>query len=134
MPPPTNWPPVLQADTLTYTPSNGIPATRPMTVWRTGSRHVTVLLTELGDGMSITNAIHHVHFALQAMWPADAIRLIEYYPQASGCVPDHLDEAHLTPSGQWAWRRLSREALLAELGPTLPPATTPSTPSESETR
>src|SRR3954466_8099191 len=51
------------------------------------------VVTELGDGMSVTNAAEEVAAAVDALYPArtDQMTVIEHYPAASGCGSEHFD-------------------------------------------
>ncbi|MFR9675735.1 hypothetical protein [Streptomyces sp. TR02-1] len=115
-----HWPPVIDTGTVTYRPPTGIPATRMMTAFRTGHRHVTCVVTELGDGMSITNAHAELRVALEEMWPSEHVRIIEHYPPESGCGPEHYDQADASRDGQWRGLRLHTPTLQEEMGPNLP--------------
>ncbi|MEY9839415.1 hypothetical protein [Streptacidiphilus sp. EB103A] len=112
------WPRVLEHDRLTYQAATGA-AVRSLRAFRTGPGHVTCIVTEQGPGMSVTNAVHQVHQAIQALWPHDGVRVIEHYPSA-GRDPEHYDEAFRNPRGSLAWRRVPLAALVAEFGPELP--------------
>ena len=108
----------LEPDRVAYLAPTG-PAERPLRAFRTGPRHVTCFVTEVGAGMSVTNASVEVRAALQALWPEEAIRLIEHYPATEG-EPAHYDEAFTAPGGSPQWRRLAGPALAVEFDRRLP--------------
>ncbi|QKZ23847.1 hypothetical protein [Streptomyces chartreusis] len=73
---------------------------------------VTELPTD--TGMSITNAAEEVRAVLEATWGVGC-RIVEHYPWPGN---GHYDE-QVRPSVSIQWRRLSSDALRAELGPEL---------------
>lgn len=86
-------------------------ASRRMRAWRTGENSLVVVLTESGDGMSITNAAEEVAAALGKRFPGQRLTVIEYYPSAEtldGAA--HYDQVWLE-DGKPQWRRLSADDL-----------------------
>lgn len=94
------------------------------------------VVTELGDGMSITNAAEEVATAIDALYPqrTDQMTVIEHYPAASGCGPEHFDLVAFAGPGRRSprWAPMPDEWILENLGtdafddaPTAEPGTRP---------
>jgi hypothetical protein len=78
------------------------------------------VVTELGDGMSVTNAAEEVAAAVDALYPArtDRMTVIEHYPAASGCGPEHFDLVAFAGEGRRSprWAPLPEAWILENLG------------------
>lgn len=108
--------------TFTYRVPGQAPITRRLRVYgpAIGQEYYAVV-TEAGDGMSITNAAEEVAAAVAALYPrrANQISIIEHYPAASGCGPEHFDlvafagESRRSPR----WAPIPDSWILENLGP-----------------
>lgn len=69
--------------TLTYTGYNGRPVTRPARSIRTPDT-LWVVVTEIGEGTSVTNSTEEVWRAVRRRWPSDRVRILEHYGPEHG--------------------------------------------------
>lgn len=88
---------------------------RRLRVWADDGARVVAVVTEAGDGMSITNAAEQVWKAITAIYPGKDVTIIEHYPTDSGCGGEHFDQVRMTASGP-AWTRLPAGPVCRMLG------------------
>ena len=125
-----------------YLPPNGIPTNRRLRVWRTDVGRLVAVITEDGDGTSITNAAAQVAAQIAAQYPDDVTTIIEHYPPTGdgrGPHAEHFDEVRImaaTPDGKLEpqWRRLPIPDVIRLLNTdprtgAVPPGGTPCSPS-----
>lgn len=115
---------VLDDPGFTYHPP-GQTVTRRLRIYGDVDHVHYAIVTETGPGMSITNAAADVAEALQFTCDMTdmPIRIIEHYPESSGCGPEHFDLVEGQPAGRGAemsatrWQRIPNEQILAMFGP-----------------
>lgn len=106
---PVPWLPALEAlvhsdPRWAYRGSDGAPGTAFLRVWRAGVGHLAVV-TELGDGRSVTNASREIRSALAGLY-GEPLALAEHWPASQ--APESGEHVDLVlppgwPGGQgWA--------------------------------
>lgn len=111
---------VLIRDEPAWTyPSPTGPASRRLRMWDLGlptPRYLMAVITEAGQGMSITNAAVQIKAALAAEYPEDWLEIIEHWPAGTGCDPaEHYDQVAVLPFMGPQWRRLDTADLAGYL-------------------
>jgi hypothetical protein len=95
---------------------NGVTsATRRIRVYEMPDGRLTAVVTESGDGTSITNAAETVIAQIQAEHPGRQIDVIEHYP-ASQLAPESFDMVRLNQHGQPEWTGVPAEQVREMLG------------------
>ncbi len=93
----------------------GATAARRLRVWVTGGE-VTAVVTERGEGMTVTNVAGQVHKALLDKYrELGQVRVLEHYPDAGGCRGEHFDEISVD-DGPARWRRVPTSQVTAWCG------------------
>jgi hypothetical protein len=104
---------------------NGLRAVRRLRVWRVGPGRLVAVLTERGDGPSITNAVGDIQRRLIGEYPDDVVDVVEHYPpEGGGCRGEHFDlvlwprflTAPPGKQGQQSWRALPLPELVKWIG------------------
>lgn len=106
-----------------YRGLNGLGATRWLRLYRrtgwtlTEPDRLVAVLTEQGEGPSITNCVAEIHRALRSEYLSYELALIEHYPAAgdgAGANAEHFDlVTSVTPT---QWRRLTPLQLVEMVG------------------
>ena len=104
----------------TWLTGNGLHARRRLRLYTTGpGRHVAVI-TERGDGPSITNAVRDIQAKLAREYPDHVVDVVEHYPAQPGMVgpayAEHFDLVTDPWTDEQHWRRLPPEELTAWIG------------------
>lgn len=73
-------------------------------VWETTSGHLAIV-TDLDDGVSVTNAAEYIHRELTADYPGELV-LIEHYPAGGHRRCPSWDQVTVTRGGQPEWRAI----------------------------
>ena len=107
--------------TFTYSVPGQPAITRRLRIYGpTAGQEYYAVVTEAGDGMSITNAAEEVAAAIAALYPlrAEQISIIEHYPAASGCGTEHFDLVAFAGPGSRdpRWAPLANEWIRDNLG------------------
>lgn len=111
---------LVRDELFTYPGLGGWPATRRIRMWltppdATGPGHFVAVLTEAGEGTSITNAAETIAAELAREYPQEYIEIIEHYPVGAGVDPvEHFDEVMVCTSGP-KWRRRDTAELARRL-------------------
>jgi hypothetical protein len=76
--------------------------------WETSDPETLVcVVTELSEGISVTNAAEDIAEALARCYPDHRLLVVEHWPAGAGADPaEHLDQVHVPRGGRPVWRRL----------------------------
>jgi hypothetical protein len=91
-------------------------ATRRIRTYEQPDGRLIAVVTESGDGTSITNAAETVIAQIRAEHPGRQVEVIEHNP-ASTLSRETFDRIDLTPAGHATWTRLPAEHIGDMLGP-----------------
>lgn len=92
------------------------PSLRRLRVWRVGEGALVAIITERGEGTSVTNVAREAYAAVQARYPG--ARVFEHYPADVGADPaEHLDEITLTREGRTVWKPWPVAVIAEWIGP-----------------
>jgi hypothetical protein len=91
-------------------------ATRRIRVYEMPDGRLIAVVTESGDGTSITNAAETVIAQIQAEYPDRQVDVIEHTP-ASPLAPEGFDLVHLDEHGRPVWTPLPARSVTDMLGP-----------------
>ncbi|MGW1976709.1 hypothetical protein [Streptomyces sp. NPDC001889] len=72
-------------------------------VWRTGGGGRLAVVTELGAGVSVTNAAEEITAALTARFPGP-LTVFEHWRAGDGAAHDRLDQVHAPAGARPRWR------------------------------
>jgi hypothetical protein len=91
-------------------------ATRRIRTYEMPDGRLVAVVTESGDGTSITNAAETVVAQVRAEHPGRQVDVIEHNP-ASTIAGESFDLIGLSPSGNATWTRLPAQKVADMLGP-----------------
>lgn len=113
---------ILDNDAWEYTwlSGNGLRARRRLRLYAVGlGRHVAVI-TERGQGPSVTNACKDIAAKLAHEYPDHVVDVVEHYPATPGMVgaayTEHFDLVTDVWTSDQSWRRVQLEELIGWLG------------------
>jgi hypothetical protein len=100
---------------IRYPSFDGRDTWRPCRVWMLDDGSFTAIVTEIGDGTSVTNQAEAVAAAVRKTYP-DA-QVIEHYRANEGTdTAEHYSEILHRPGRQAIWRHCPTSELTARLG------------------
>lgn len=97
-------------------PAAPSPSRRRLRVWRLAEGTVVAVITERGDGTSVTNVAEPVYAAMVAEYKGAMVRVFEHYPEAGSDWPEHFDEIIRLVDGRLSWRRVSQAEMVELVG------------------
>lgn len=94
---------------------------RRLRVWRVGPGRLVAVVTERGDGTSITNAAENVAAQLRLEYPDGELEVVEHWPaRVSVDEGEHFDRVEVEAgAGVWGeprWTRIPTDQVVARLG------------------